>query len=137
MAGLKQAVQLGADVNASDQFGQTVLVWAAYTGTTEMAELLIDAGADPNLGRNPPLHYAARFGRSAMVQVIIQTYLFGPRHTMLTGFDASLVMNANVLLLLLLHNLWFFLTCTTKPFHRLCWPAGRTLCWPTRRTRRL
>ena len=45
-----------------------------------------------------------------MVQVIIRTYLFGPRLTMLTGFDASLAMNANVLvlvlvLLLLLHNL--------------------------------
>lgn len=70
MAGLREAVALGADVNTSDQFGQTVLVWAAYTGTTEMAELLIDAGADPNLGRNPPLHYAARFGRAAMVQVL-------------------------------------------------------------------
>jgi ankyrin repeat protein len=95
MAGLKEAVQLGADVNASDQFGQTVLVWAAYTGTTEMAELLIDAGADPNLGRNPPLHYAARFGRSAMVQVIVQACLLDSRHTMLTGFDASTVLHAN------------------------------------------
>lgn len=46
-------------------------MWAAYTGTTEMAELLIDAGADPNLGRNPPLHYAARFGRASMVQVLL------------------------------------------------------------------
>ena len=29
-------------------------------------------GADPNLGRNPPLHYAARFGRPQMVQLLLR-----------------------------------------------------------------
>ena len=38
----------------------------------EMAEYLISNGADPNLGRNPPLHYAARFGRPQMVQLLLR-----------------------------------------------------------------
>jgi ankyrin repeat protein len=37
-----------------------------------MAEYLISNGADPNLGRNPPLHYAARFGRPQMVQLLLR-----------------------------------------------------------------
>ncbi len=72
MGGLQEAVLAGADVNAADQFGQTVLVWAAYTGTLEMAELLMQHNADPNLGRSPPLHYAARFGRADMVQLLLK-----------------------------------------------------------------
>ncbi len=72
MGALQEAVQSGADVNAADQFGQTVLVWAAYTGTLEMAELLMQHNADPNLGRSPPLHYAARFGRADMVQLLLK-----------------------------------------------------------------
>ena len=69
---LTEAVEAGADVNFFDHFGQTVLVWAAYTGSQEMAEYLITNGADPNLGRNPPLHYAARFGRPQMVQLLLK-----------------------------------------------------------------
>ena len=69
---LIEAVESGADVNFVDHFGQSVLVWAAYTGTPEMAELLINSGADPNLGRNPPLHYAARFGRPDMVSLLLR-----------------------------------------------------------------
>eukprot|EP00281_Chroomonas_sp_CCMP1168_P023113 CAMPEP_0206233448 /NCGR_PEP_ID=MMETSP0047_2-20121206/11995_1 /ASSEMBLY_ACC=CAM_ASM_000192 /TAXON_ID=195065 /ORGANISM="Chroomonas mesostigmatica_cf, Strain CCMP1168" /LENGTH=449 /DNA_ID=CAMNT_0053657333 /DNA_START=37 /DNA_END=1384 /DNA_ORIENTATION=+ len=72
MEALQEAVAGGSDVNAADQFGQTVLVWAAYTGTPEMAELLLESGADPNIGRNPPLHYAARFGRATMVQLLLK-----------------------------------------------------------------
>lgn len=72
MHALTEAVEAGADVNFFDHFGQTVLVWAAYTGSQDMAEYLISNGADPNLGRNPPLHYAARFGRPQMVQLLLR-----------------------------------------------------------------
>mmetsp|Transcript_66919 Transcript_66919/g.139481 ORF Transcript_66919/g.139481 Transcript_66919/m.139481 type:complete len:503 (+) Transcript_66919:158-1666(+) len=71
MEALAEAVDAGANVNFFDHFGQTVLVWAAYTGTEEMAEYLITNGADANLGKNPPLHYAARFGRPEMVQLLL------------------------------------------------------------------
>jgi E3 ubiquitin-protein ligase HECTD1 len=69
IANLEAALDSGADVNFADHYGQTVLVWAAYTGTNEMAEILLARGADPNAGRNPPLHYAARFGRPGMCKV--------------------------------------------------------------------
>ena len=69
LANLEAALDNGADVNFADHYGQTVLVWAAYTGTNEMAELLLARGADANAGRNPPLHYAARFGRPGMCKV--------------------------------------------------------------------
>ena len=41
MHALTEAVEAGADVNFFDHFGQTVLVWAAYTGSQDMAEYLI------------------------------------------------------------------------------------------------
>jgi E3 ubiquitin-protein ligase HECTD1 len=69
LANLEAALDNGADVNFADHYGQTVLVWAAYTGTNEMAEMLLARGADANTGRNPPLHYAARFGRPGMCKV--------------------------------------------------------------------
>ena len=69
IANLEAALDNGADVNFADHYGQTVLVWAAYTGTNEMAEMLLARGADANAGRNPPLHYAARFGRPGMCKV--------------------------------------------------------------------
>eukprot|EP00960_Hanusia_phi_P070532 767330-Hanusia_phi.AAC.6 len=69
---LIEAIENGTDVNFADPFGQTILVWVAYSGTEDMAEYLILNGADPNLGRNPPLHYAARFGRPKMVELLLR-----------------------------------------------------------------
>jgi len=37
MQALTEAVEAGADVNFFDHFGQTVLVWAAYTGSQDIA----------------------------------------------------------------------------------------------------
>ena len=37
-----------------------------------MAEYLISNGADPNLGRNPPLHYAARLGQLRSAQYLLE-----------------------------------------------------------------
>ena len=39
----------GADVNAPQSDGTTALHWASYHDDTETAELLLDAGADPNV----------------------------------------------------------------------------------------
>lgn len=44
----KLCIKLGADVNAKDDNGMTVLMAAAIAGNTDIAELLIKAGADVN-----------------------------------------------------------------------------------------
>ena len=43
---LKQLIQNGADVNATDYNGKTALMRAAEAGRTQNVEILIDAGAD-------------------------------------------------------------------------------------------
>lgn len=63
------------DVNLADKrFGKTPLCWAAEYGQLEVAELLLDRGADFNLadliGRKP-LQWAARYGCKRIVQLLL------------------------------------------------------------------
>ena len=63
-------------MNGADSHGQTVLVWGAYKGTPEMAELLVRSGAGINLiagsALETPLHYAALFGRLEMCLMLVR-----------------------------------------------------------------
>ncbi len=46
---VQKAIDLGADVNAKSDAGETVLVWAAnYNNNPNVAKLLINAGANVN-----------------------------------------------------------------------------------------
>ena len=49
LAEVERLIEIGADVNAQDDYDMTALMWAANEGYTEIVELLIDAGADVNL----------------------------------------------------------------------------------------
>jgi len=55
--GVKRALQHGADVNVYED-GDNPLHWAAFWGDREIAQLLLEAGADPNLEN--------KFGRDAL-----------------------------------------------------------------------
>nr|XP_018669598.1 E3 ubiquitin-protein ligase HECTD1 isoform X3 [Ciona intestinalis] len=70
---LIDAVESGVyDVNFMDDVGQTLLNWAAAFGTQEMVDFLCDRGADVNKGqRSSSLHYAACFGRPAVVKTLL------------------------------------------------------------------
>ncbi|MFA5106679.1 MAG: ankyrin repeat domain-containing protein, partial [Candidatus Micrarchaeia archaeon] len=48
LAGVKEALAAGADVNAKDRDGYTALMVASYWGHMDIVKLLIAAGADVN-----------------------------------------------------------------------------------------
>lgn len=53
----------GADPNAEESNGWTALLWAAASGKLASADILLDAGADPDVSNGQtPLTLAARFG---------------------------------------------------------------------------
>lgn len=59
---VRKLIQMGADVNAAEEFGDTVLHFATRSEKTENAKILLEAGANVHaVGRfgNTPLHSAA------------------------------------------------------------------------------
>ena len=61
------------DINFMDDVGQTLLNWASAFGTAEMVEYLATKGGDINKGqRSSSLHYAACFGRSNIVKILLR-----------------------------------------------------------------
>jgi ankyrin repeat protein len=63
----------GANIHARDNYGRTVLIWAALHGTEEVVALLCTMGADPNIkdkGDNTALSEAQNKGRSNIVRLL-------------------------------------------------------------------
>jgi ankyrin repeat protein len=75
IATVRQQLRSGADVNESHGDGMTALHWAAERGDTELAEMLIVAGANveagTRLGAYTPLHLASRNGHAAVVRALL------------------------------------------------------------------
>ncbi|EJW84453.1 Hectd1 protein, partial [Wuchereria bancrofti] len=71
---LIDAIESGqVDANFTDDVGQTLLNWSSAFGTVEMVTYLCDKGADVNKGqRSSSLHYAACFGRSDIVKILLK-----------------------------------------------------------------
>ncbi len=73
---VKQHIAAGSDLNARDPFGgSSPLITAAVFGKPEMAEILLDAGADINFQNNDgstALISAAFFGRPEIVQLLLE-----------------------------------------------------------------
>ena len=71
---VKQHLAAGANVNAKDGGGWTLLLQAVAGGHKEIVELLIDNGADANGKDNlgwTPLFYAAFSGRTEVAELLI------------------------------------------------------------------
>ena len=76
VAGVRALLARGADVNAAQGDGMTALHWAAMNGGFEIAQVVIDAGADTEattrLGRYTPLHLASRAGQATTVKTLLK-----------------------------------------------------------------
>ncbi len=61
----------GADARSANRFGATPLSLACQNGNEQLVALVLEAGADPNAGIEPPLLTAARTGRPGPMKALI------------------------------------------------------------------
>jgi hypothetical protein len=75
LGGVRLLVQLGMDVNAVNEFGNTALTEVVTLGNVQMVEELLRLGANPNvtseIGTNP-LHAAMENDRWEIARILIQ-----------------------------------------------------------------
>lgn len=75
-AQLKEAIKLGADLNATTRFTETVLQQAISEEKTETVKLLVDNGADVNYRVSDedltPLMYAVNSGNQEVVRLLLE-----------------------------------------------------------------
>lgn len=73
---VRRLIREGANVNGRNSGGRTPLHEAVRDGLTDIANVLIDSGADVNATTRgfgeTPLHYAVRFGHSDLVDILIK-----------------------------------------------------------------
>ena len=70
---VEEAIMNGANVNATDDYGNTALMLAASHGQTEVAEVLLKHGADVNAKNNngnTALTLATKKGRTKTVELL-------------------------------------------------------------------
>ena len=73
-AGVRAAIERGADVTAADPDGTTPLHWAAHADDAAIVELLLAAGADPQAANRygvRPISLACTNGSAAIVEVLL------------------------------------------------------------------
>jgi ankyrin repeat protein len=96
---VKQHIAAGSDINAKESFsGSTPLITAITFDKREIAQNLIEAGADLTIANNDgttPLHAAAFFGRVEIVEMLLDAdadkslqnnFGFTPRQTVMGPF---------------------------------------------------
>lgn len=71
---VRQSIDAGADVDATEADGSTALLWAAYQSDLEMVRMLLAAGADPNAANSfgiTPLMQASRYGATPVIEALL------------------------------------------------------------------
>ena len=86
---MKTLLRSGEDVNAAQGDGMTALHWAAEYGDTEMAGMLIYAGANlepqTRIGSYTPLHLASKAGSDLVVKLLLDAGANASRTTTNSG----------------------------------------------------
>lgn len=98
LSGAREMIEKGADVNqAQDSYGYTALGLSALLGQTELVKLLIQFGANPDLGHrsgDSPLSYAATHGHSDIVKYLLENGA-NPNHADSLGFTPLIAASRN------------------------------------------
>ncbi|KAE8752362.1 hypothetical protein FOCC_FOCC000834 [Frankliniella occidentalis] len=68
---VQRLVHHGAAIDVADRDGTTALARAASVGHIEVVEWLLQQGADPRLGEDPPLLLAAQCGHLDVVELLV------------------------------------------------------------------
>ena len=75
-AAVRALIKQAADINAAQGDGMTALHWAAMNGDTELAQMLVYAGANvkatTRIGSYSPLYIASQQGNAAVLEVLIK-----------------------------------------------------------------
>jgi ankyrin repeat protein len=75
-AAVKALIKQAADINAAQGDGMTALHWAAMNGDTELAQMLVFAGANvkatTRIGSYTPLYIASQQGNAAVLEVLVK-----------------------------------------------------------------
>lgn len=82
VAGVKEQIESGVDINALDRYGQTGLMLAAHAGHREIVETLIAHRANLNV--------TAKFGLSALMLALVAGHAEVARVLLNAGADLSL-----------------------------------------------
>lgn len=89
LSGARVMIESGADVNqAQDGYGYTALGLSALFGYTELVKLLLECGAEPNMGHKAgtsPLSFAAPHGYLEIVDLLLENGA-DPNHADAQGF---------------------------------------------------
>ena len=89
----------GADLNAqTEETQETALTLACCGGFLEVADFLIKAGADIELGCSTPLMEAAQEGHLELVRYLIKAGQYTRTHTCLAALFVSNVIGAQLVL---------------------------------------
>ncbi len=90
---VRSLIERGADVNGAQGDGMTALHWAAENASAAIAEVLLNAGANPSavtrLGGYTPLHVGAKAGNAEVVRVLLRAGA-NPRAATTTGGATAL-----------------------------------------------
>jgi ankyrin repeat protein len=89
--GVRFLAKLGADVDSTNEFGDTALIDVACLGNDKVAEVLLEHGANPNAyseTNDNPLHCAVASGNARLVGLLLD---YGAKYSYETDIGETVV----------------------------------------------
>ena len=89
--GVRFLANLGANVDSTNEFGDTALIDVAILGNDKVAEVLLEHGANPNSSsetNDNPLHCAVASGNARLVGLLLD---YGAKHSYETDIGETVI----------------------------------------------